>query len=166
MTQSAVGLSVDGGPGASSSSPLLSVEHLAVHFPVKKGVVVDREVARVRAVDDVSFTLGQQETLGVVGESGCGKSTLAKCLLKLVAPTEGTVSFRGQDISKMSRRDVSALRRDVQMVFQDPQSSLNPRKRVIDTLSVALRLRGVHRSGLQTEARATCCPRLVWTGTT
>ena len=95
MTQSAVGLNVDGGPGASSSSPLLSVEHLAVHFPVKKGVVVDREVARVRAVDDVSFTLGQQETLGVVGESGCGKSTLAKCLLKLVAPTEGAVSFRG-----------------------------------------------------------------------
>jgi oligopeptide/dipeptide ABC transporter ATP-binding protein len=153
MSQSVIGWRVDGGPGVSSSPPLLSVEHLTVHFPVKKGVVVDREVGRVRAVDDVSFTLGQQETLGVVGESGCGKSTLAKCLLKLVAPTDGTVSFRGQDISKMSRRDVSALRRDVQMVFQDPQASLNPRKRVIDILGVALRLRGVHRSGLNTEAR-------------
>jgi oligopeptide/dipeptide ABC transporter ATP-binding protein len=151
MSQDLIGAKTGAEPAA-SSSPLLSVEHLTVHFPVKKGVVVDREVARVRAVDDVSFTLGPQETLGVVGESGCGKSTLAKSLLRLISPTGGTISFRGQNVSKMSHREVGALRREVQMVFQDPQASLNPRKRVVDILSVALRLRGVPHARMRSEA--------------
>jgi oligopeptide/dipeptide ABC transporter ATP-binding protein len=152
MSQGVIGLRVNGDQGSLPPPPLLSVEHLTVHFPVKKGVVVDREVARVRAVDDVSFTLAPRETLGVVGESGCGKSTLAKCLLRLISPTGGTISYWGQDFSRMSRREVSAVRREVQMVFQDPQASLNPRKRVVDILSVALRLRGVPRSGVLGEA--------------
>jgi oligopeptide transport system ATP-binding protein len=84
-------------------TPLLVVDHLTLHFPVKKGVVLDRVVAQVRAVDDVSFTLQAQETLGVVGESGCGKSTLANCLLHLLAPTSGSIYFRGQDVASMKR---------------------------------------------------------------
>lgn len=136
-----------------TAESLLSVEHLIVHFPVKAGLVVDRVVARVRAVDDVSFTLGPRETLGVVGESGCGKSTLARCLLRLIPPTAGTVAFRGRDLSTLRRRDLSALRREMQMVFQDPQASLNPRKRVGDILSVGLRLAGVPRSQLRERER-------------
>ena len=92
----------EAGPTPSTTpptAPLLEVEHLAVHFPVKKGLLVDRAVAHVRAVDDVSFTLREGETLGLVGESGCGKTTLARSLLRLLAPTSGTIRFRGQDVT-------------------------------------------------------------------
>lgn len=127
-------------------TPLLVVDHLTLHFPVKKGVVLDRVVAQVRAVDDVSFTLQAQETLGVVGESGCGKSTLANCLLHLLAPTSGSIYFRGQDVASMKRASLKDFRRQVQMVFQDPQSSLNPRKRAAQIIATGLYLRGLDRS--------------------
>ncbi|MGD0810559.1 MAG: oligopeptide/dipeptide ABC transporter ATP-binding protein [Acidimicrobiales bacterium] len=140
-------------PEDEAHSPLLVVDHLTLHFPVKKGVVLDRVVAQVRAVDDVSFTLQAQETLGVVGESGCGKSTLANCLLHLLPPTSGSVSFRGQDVTLMKRASVKDFRRQVQMVFQDPQSSLNPRKRVAQIISTGLDLRGVDRSKTGEEVR-------------
>jgi oligopeptide/dipeptide ABC transporter ATP-binding protein len=123
--------------------PLLEVEHLALHFPVKQGLLIDRVVANVRAVDDVSFTLQEGETLGLVGESGCGKTTLARCLLRLLEPTSGTISFRGGDITHTREHQLRSFRGQVQMVFQDPQASLNPRKRVDQIVGAGLRLCGV-----------------------
>jgi oligopeptide/dipeptide ABC transporter ATP-binding protein len=126
--------------------PLLDVEHLKLHFPIKEGIVFDREVSRVHAVDDVTFGLQQGETLGLVGESGCGKTTLSRALLRLLEPTEGRVRFRGQDITHASRRELQPLRKEMQMVFQDPFASLNPRKRVGQIISMPLRLHGLDRS--------------------
>jgi oligopeptide/dipeptide ABC transporter ATP-binding protein len=131
--------------------PLLSVAHLALHFPVKSGVVVDRVTGWVRAVDDVSFDLNERETLGLVGESGCGKSTLARCLVQLLAPTSGTIRFRGEDTATHDRSQRRGLRRNIQMVFQDPQASLNPRKRVGQIVSAGLRLRGLSRQEIAAE---------------
>src|SRR5207248_1221235 len=106
-----------GGPTLAATpqaGPLLEVEHVALHFPVKQGLVIDRVVANVRAVDDVSFTLQEGETLGLVGESGCGKTTLARCLLRLLEPTSGTIKFRGGDITHTGERQLRAFRRQVQ----------------------------------------------------
>jgi oligopeptide/dipeptide ABC transporter ATP-binding protein len=128
---------------APQPGPLLEVEHLALHFPVKQGLLIDRVVANVRAVDDVSFTLQEGETLGLVGESGCGKTTLARCLLRLLEPTSGTISFRGGDITHTREHQLRSFRGQVQMVFQDPQASLNPRKRVGQIVGGGLRLCGV-----------------------
>jgi oligopeptide/dipeptide ABC transporter ATP-binding protein len=124
-------------------SALLDVEHLEVHFPVRSGVLVSRTVGRVHAVDDVSFSLGEGETLGIVGESGCGKSTLIRTLMRLVEPTGGSIHFRGLDITRSGRRELAPVRRELQMVFQDPQASLNPRKRVGQIVGLPLKLRGV-----------------------
>ena len=92
--------------------------------------MIDREVARVRAVDGVSLTLREGETLGLVGESGCGKSTLCRAILQLTTPTSGSVRFLGEELVGRSRRDLRPMRRQMQMIFQDPFASLNPRKRV------------------------------------
>jgi len=127
------------------SSPLLSVEHLEQHFSVRDGVVFDREVARVHAVDDMSFELAERETLGLVGESGCGKTTLARSLMRLLEPTGGKIAFGGRDITHASAREMRPLRREIQMVFQDPFASLNPRKRVAQIVGAPLRLHGVPR---------------------
>ena len=104
----------------SKGEPLLEVTDLVKHFPIKTGVVIDHEVARVRAVDGVSLTLNEGETLGLVGESGCGKSTLCRAILQLTHPTSGSVRFLGQELVGRSRRDLRPLRREMQMVFQDP----------------------------------------------
>jgi oligopeptide/dipeptide ABC transporter ATP-binding protein len=135
-----------------NGEPLLSVEHLRVLFPVKYGVVVNRTVANVHAVDDVTFQLFKGETLGIVGESGCGKTTLIRTLVRLIEPTEGAIRFRGKDISKSGRRELEPVRREMQMVFQDPQASLNPHKRVSQILAVPLRHRGVSKGQLRTES--------------
>ncbi|MBB3748202.1 oligopeptide transport system ATP-binding protein [Mycolicibacterium sp. BK634] len=132
--------------------PLLEVTDLVKHFPVKSGIVVDREVAQVRAVDGVSFTLHEGETLGLVGESGCGKSTLCRAILQLVSPTSGSVRFEGQELVGRSRRDLRPLRREMQMVFQDPFASLNPRKRVGQIIGDPLALHGL-ASGAQLTRR-------------
>ncbi|MDT5390488.1 MAG: peptide/nickel transport system ATP-binding protein, partial [Mycobacterium sp.] len=110
-------------------SPLLEVTDLVKHFPIKSGLVVDREVGRVRAVDGVSLTIDEGETLGLVGESGCGKSTLCRAILQLTAPTSGSVRFAGEELVGRSRRQLRPIRRQIQMIFQDPYASLNPRKR-------------------------------------
>jgi oligopeptide transport system ATP-binding protein len=108
---------------------LVTLEHVTKHFPVKQGVFA-RGLARVHAVEDVSLTVRRGETLGIVGESGCGKSTTARLMLRLLDPTAGTIRFEGQDITHTSARRLRPLRREMQMIFQDPYASLNPRKTV------------------------------------
>ncbi len=123
-------------------TPLLETEHLEVHFPVRSNTLFGRTVGHVHAVDDVSLALADGETLGVVGESGCGKSTLIRALIRLNEPTGGAIRFRGQDITHASRRALQPIRKQMQMVFQDPQGSLNPRKRVGQIVGLPLKLRG------------------------
>lgn len=127
--------------------PLLDVTDLVKHFPIKSGVVVDREVGRVRAVDGVSLTLHEGETLGLVGESGCGKSTLCRLILQLLTPTSGSVRFAGQELVGRSRRELRPLRREMQMIFQDPYASLNPRKRVGQIIGDPMELHGLASGG-------------------
>ncbi len=124
-------------------TPLLSVEHLKLHFPIKKGLLIDRVVARVHAVDDVTFTISDGETLGLVGESGCGKTTLSRTIMRLADSTDGVIRFRDRDITKASRREMQPMRRRMQMVFQDPYASLNPRKRVGQIIGMPMRRHGV-----------------------
>ena len=131
-------MSADGG-----GDVLLSVDRVRKYFPVRKGVVFRKEVAQVQAVDDVSFEVKRGETLGLVGESGCGKSTLARCVVRLYDLTDGTILFGGRDISRLSRKELRPLRRDFQMVFQDPYSSLNPRRRVGSIVGAPLRVHGL-----------------------
>src|SRR5207344_1746297 len=110
---------------------------------VKRGLLADREVDRVRAVDGVSFEVRRGETLGLVGESGSGKSTLCRAVLQLTKPTSGSVRFEGREIAGLSRRKMRPLRREMQMIFQDPYASLNPRKRAGQIIGEGLRLQDV-----------------------
>jgi oligopeptide transport system ATP-binding protein len=123
----------------SHGEPLLRADHIKKYFPIRKGIL-QREVARVHAVDDVSLEVFGGETLGLVGESGCGKSTLARCIARLYDLTAGSVTFEGRDITRLSRRQLRPVRRDMQMVFQDPYASLNPRKRVGAIIADPLRI--------------------------
>ncbi|MFM8678064.1 MAG: ABC transporter ATP-binding protein [Alphaproteobacteria bacterium] len=122
--------------------PLLRVENLTKHFPVTAGFFVKREVGRVRAVDDVSFHVGQGETLGLVGESGCGKSTTGRLVLRLIEPTSGQVEIEGRDILSSSPAEMRELRKGMQIVFQDPYSSLNPRMTVEEIILEPLYVQG------------------------
>jgi oligopeptide/dipeptide ABC transporter ATP-binding protein len=118
------------GAPRSTGDPLVEVRNLTKHFPITKGIIFQKEVARVHAVEDVSFSIYPGETLGLVGESGCGKSTTARLVLKLLDATSGSVLFDGRDITKLSRRAMRPIRREMQMIFQDPYASLNPRQTV------------------------------------
>jgi oligopeptide/dipeptide ABC transporter ATP-binding protein len=126
-----------------TAKPIVEAEHLQLYFPVKTGVLIDRTIGQVHAVDDVSLALKEGETLGVVGESGCGKSTLARCIVRLLEPTAGTLRFRGNDITHLGRRRLEGVHKEVQLVFQDPVSSLNPRKRVGQIVGTPMRLHGI-----------------------
>jgi oligopeptide/dipeptide ABC transporter ATP-binding protein len=137
----------------SQAAPLLEAEHLQIHFPVRGSGRIGRRAETVQAVSDVSFQLHEGETLGIVGESGCGKTTLIRGLVRLLDPTGGSVRFRGIDITKASRRKMAPLRREMQMVFQDPQASLNPRKRVRQILATPLRVAGVPRNEWEARSR-------------
>ena len=112
-----------------SQTPLLEVNHLRKLFPAKSGFL-SREKTFIKAVDDVSFTLMPRETLGVVGESGCGKSTMGRSVLRLIQPTEGEIIYKGQDFMKASGAELRKMRSDMQIIFQDPYASLNPRMTV------------------------------------
>jgi oligopeptide/dipeptide ABC transporter ATP-binding protein len=115
---------------ANGGKTLIEVRDLVKHFPLKKGIVLQRQVGAVRAVDGISFDVFEGETLGLVGESGCGKSTTARLITRLLEPTDGSIIYRGEDIAHSSRAELKPLRRDMQIIFQDPYSSLNPRKTV------------------------------------
>jgi oligopeptide/dipeptide ABC transporter ATP-binding protein len=112
---------------AARPDALLAVNDLKKHFPIRQGILIQRQIGAVRAVDGISFSVAPGETLGLVGESGCGKSTTARVVAKLLEPTAGSVMFEGHDIARYSRSRMRALRTDIQMIFQDPYSSLNPR---------------------------------------
>jgi oligopeptide transport system ATP-binding protein len=121
---------------------LLEVDHLVKHFPIKSGVLIDRQVGAVQAVDDVSFNVGAGETLGLVGESGCGKSTLCRTVLRLIEPTSGSVRFDGRELTELGRSEMRDTRRQMQMIFQDPYASLNPRKRVAQAVGDPMVMHG------------------------
>jgi oligopeptide/dipeptide ABC transporter ATP-binding protein len=123
-------------------SPVLEVEGLTKHFPVRKGVL-RRVVGHVHAVDGVSFTIGAGETLGLVGESGCGKTTVGRTILRLIEPTAGTIRIEGRDITRLSRSELRPFRRQMQIIFQDPFSSLNPRMRAGDIVGEPLKIHGI-----------------------
>jgi oligopeptide transport system ATP-binding protein len=131
-------------PGVTGAgAPLLRVEGLKVHFPVMKGVVIQKQVATVKAVDGVSFTLGRGETLGLVGESGCGKSTTGLAILRMLKPTEGRIVFEGEDIAGHDPARMRRVRRRMQMVYQDPYGSLDPRMTVGDIVGEPLVVHGL-----------------------
>ena len=122
--------------------PLVEVEDLVTHFPIREGLL-GRQVAAVHAVDGVTFSVGEGETLGLVGESGCGKSTLGRTIVRLLAPTSGDVRFQGRSIARLRARELRPLRREMQMVFQDPYASLNPRKRIGSIIAAPMKIHGV-----------------------
>jgi oligopeptide transport system ATP-binding protein len=125
-----------------AGGPLLEVTDLVKHFPIKSGLLFDREVDQVRAVDGISFFVNKGETLGLVGESGSGKSTACRAVLQLLKPTSGSVKFEGREIAGLGRRELRPLRREIQMIFQDPYASLNPRKRIGQIVGEPLRVQG------------------------
>jgi oligopeptide/dipeptide ABC transporter ATP-binding protein len=122
---------------------LLTLRGVVKHFPIKRGIIFQREVGRVHAVDGVDLTVRRGETLGLVGETGCGKSTLARCITRLLPLTAGSVVFDGQDVSRLGRRDLRPYRRQVQMIFQDPYGSLNPRRRIGSIIGDPFAIHGV-----------------------
>jgi oligopeptide transport system ATP-binding protein len=134
------------------SEPLLRVTGLKKHFSVKGGLL-SREVGRVHAVDGVSFAVNRGETLGLVGESGCGKSTTARCVLRLIEPSEGEIAFDGQDMLGLSGGDLRAMRRNMQIVFQDPFASLNPRMTVGAILGEAFTIHALASSASERDDR-------------
>ncbi|MEO6885878.1 MAG: dipeptide ABC transporter ATP-binding protein [Jatrophihabitantaceae bacterium] len=129
-------------PAAADSEALLAVDGLRKHFPIKQGIFIQRKVGAVKAVDGISFSVRQGETLGLVGESGCGKSTTGRVVTKLLEPTAGSIRFQGQDISDFSRRQMRPLRSEIQMIFQDPYSSLNPRHTIGTIVGAPFHIQG------------------------
>jgi len=125
------------------STPLLEVRGLRMHFPITEGIIARRQLGEVKAVDGVDLTIAKGETLGLVGESGCGKTTMGRCILRLETPTGGEIRYNGVDIATLGRRDLMALRRRIQVIFQDPYSSLNPRMKVAAILGEPMKVHGI-----------------------
>jgi oligopeptide transport system ATP-binding protein len=131
---------------ARNGNLLLEVKNLKMHFPVTSGIVFQRAVAHIKAVDDISFQVHQGETLGLVGESGCGKTTTGRCILQLYKPTAGQILFEGQELTKLTNRQMRMMRRQMQVVFQDPFSSLNPRMTAGNIIGEPLIVHGLVKS--------------------
>jgi peptide/nickel transport system ATP-binding protein len=138
---------------ASSTEPLLRVRDLKVHFPITKGIVIDRVVGHVKAVDGVTLDVQRGTTYGLVGESGCGKSTLGRAILRLEEPTSGSVEFGGADVAAMHGEELRRTRRRMQMIFQDPMSSLDPRQTVESIVSEPMRAHGAPAGKKEQQAR-------------
>ncbi len=137
----------------SENEALVRLENLKVWFPIRSGLVLDRHVGDIKAVDDVSFEIARGETLGLVGESGCGKSTVGRAILRLYEPTAGRIVFDGKDVTRLSESQLRPLRRRMQMIFQDPFASLNPRHSVGRMVGEPLRVHGLADSRRATSAR-------------
>jgi oligopeptide transport system ATP-binding protein len=144
---------------AVETHPLLEVRGLRMHFPVTEGIVVHRKIGEVKAVDGIDFSVSRGETLGLVGESGCGKTTTGRCILRLERPTAGEIIYDGVDIAKLERRELVALRRRIQVIFQDPYSSLNPRMKVGEIIAEPIMVHGIERD---TGRRAARVRELLW----
>jgi oligopeptide/dipeptide ABC transporter ATP-binding protein len=129
------------------AGPVLSVRNLVKHFPVRSRSIVRRKIGEVHAVCDISFDLNTHETLGLVGESGCGKTTTGRLLLNLIKATSGSVMYKGKDLTKLSSGEMRPLRRDLQIVFQDPFASLDPRMSVSEIIAEPLRIHGIYGGG-------------------
>jgi len=126
-------------------SALIEVRDLVKHFPIKRGLILQRQIGSVKAVDGISFDVQQGETLGIVGETGCGKSTTARLIVRLLDPTSGTIRFDGEDIAARKRDQLKQLHREMQMIFQDPYSSLNPRRRVGSIIGEPFAIHGMYK---------------------
>jgi peptide/nickel transport system ATP-binding protein/oligopeptide transport system ATP-binding protein len=137
----------------SSAEPLVEIRGLVKHFPIRRGIIFQKQVGAVRAVDGVDFDVLRGETLGLVGESGCGKSTMARLVTRLLEPTAGSITWEGRDIAGLSRKELKPLRREMQMIFQDPYSSLNPRKTVGSIIAEPFAIHGIETSKAQRKLR-------------
>ncbi|MEU1406404.1 dipeptide ABC transporter ATP-binding protein [Streptomyces sp. NPDC005728] len=135
------------GTAAASSETLLEVKGLTKHFPIYGGFPIKRKVGAVQAVDGIDLTVGVGESVGLVGESGCGKSTTGRLITRLLEPTGGTISYAGQDITRASRRQLAPVRSEIQMIFQDPYSSLNPRQTVGTIIKSPMEVNGIEPEG-------------------
>src|SRR3954454_5098957 len=133
--------------------PLLEVKGLRMQFPITEGLISRKLVGEVKAVDGIDFTVRRGETLGLVGESGCGKTTTGRCILRLERPTGGEILYDGVDIAQMERKELLALRRRIQVIFQDPYSSLNPRMKVGDIIAEPIMVHGIERNPARRYAR-------------
>ncbi len=126
-----------------NEAPLVQVKNLKMHFPVTEGALIPRVVGHVKAVDDVSFEILKGETLGLVGESGCGKTTTGRCILQLEKPTEGEIWYDGRDLNKLGKSGMRPMRQRIQVIFQDPYSSLNPRMKIRDIIGEPMKVHGI-----------------------
>lgn len=135
------------------TEPLLSVKGLRMHFPITEGIVRRRAVGEVKAVDGIDFTVQRGETLGLVGESGCGKTTTGRCILRLEKPTAGEIIYDGVDIASLGAKELIALRQKIQVIFQDPFSSLNPRMKVSQIIAEPMQVHGIEPDPAKRRAR-------------
>ncbi|GIW05453.1 MAG: ABC transporter ATP-binding protein [Dehalococcoidia bacterium] len=147
--------------GAAAGETLLEVKDLKMYFPITSGIIFQRKVADVKAVDGVSFRVKRGETLGLVGESGCGKSTTARAILQLYRPTAGSVQFEGKELTKMGGNELRRMRRRMQMIFQDPYASLNPRMSVGSIIGEPLLIHGIAKNKKERQERVQELLRIV-----
>ena len=145
----------------SNDNVLLRVEHLTKHFPITRGIIIQKQVGAIQAVDDISFEIHEGETLGLVGESGCGKSTTGRTIIQLYRPTSGKVYYEGKDLTTIKGEELRQLRRFMQIIFQDPYASLNPRMTVGDIVGEPLEVHGIQKNRKRRRERVQELLRLV-----